>query len=85
MSARYEVAVYDCAGEFRRVECGSNWARCLEVAADMTAKYPRKFVQVVNQDAVDLDFDGLTDDEREAVDAASDVAGAATDAFRMTK
>jgi len=72
VSARYVVAVYDCAGEFEEVECGTNFAECLRVYADRRQKYDgSKVVEIFNVDSVDLDCpDGLTEDEREAVDEA---------------
>ena len=57
-SDRYVVNVYDCAGQFRETKCAER------------ARYRGKVVRVENLDRVDLGCaDGLTEDERDALEA----------------
>ena len=63
----YSVNVYDRAGEFERNECGS-FELALAVVREKRRAYPEKVVKVFNLDRCDYDTDGLTEDEREAVD-----------------
>ena len=62
----YLLTVADRAGVFQE----RNFATFGEVLAatqEARAKWPRKLVMVCNVDQCDVDSDGLTDDEREAV------------------
>lgn len=67
--SRYNVNVYDRAGEYERNECGS-FDLAVSVYSDKRRAYPDKVVTVSNYDRCDVDFDGLTAEEREAIDAA---------------
>lgn len=65
---RYVVKVFDQAGEYCEAVC-LDFAHLLKVVAYSRVRYPGKVVQACNLDNVDLGWaDGLTDDEREAVD-----------------
>lgn len=63
----YVVSVFDCAGEFDTVGA-LDFAQCLRTVAEMSARYPGKVVHASNLDRCDYDADGLSDDERDAID-----------------
>jgi hypothetical protein len=67
MSARYAMKLFDCAGEF-----SSTPAEDIYHAIELALDAPKgKLVRVVNLDNVDLGCsDGLTEDERDAVEEA---------------
>jgi hypothetical protein len=65
-AARYSVNVYDCAGEYRSTEV-PDFTAALAIYVASRARYPGKVVLVSNLDRCDYDTDGLTEDEREAV------------------
>ena len=69
MSARYAVGVYDCAGEFA-VETLATFDETVTLAARWRREYPGKVVCVSNLDRCDYDTNGLTEDERDALDEA---------------
>jgi hypothetical protein len=74
----YVVEVADCAGNFCDEHVGDSFGAALEAVKRLAAKYPAKVVVVYNLDRVDVDFDGLTDDERFASwDAVDDAVGVA--------
>lgn len=62
----YVVSTNDCAGQFDAVRVDS-FEAALTAAREFKRLYPAKVVQVSNFDRCDIDTDGLTDDEREAV------------------
>lgn len=64
---RYVVKVFDRAGEFDEIECASLYDLLVAVK-DARVRYPHKVVSAFNIDRCDCDTDGLTEDEREAVD-----------------
>lgn len=64
---KYSVGVYDCAGEYSTTSC-TDFAHLLAVVALMRRLYPGKVVQAFNLDRCDYDTNGLTEDERDAVD-----------------
>lgn len=60
----YTITVYDQAGEYTYARAEALTAAA-KVALNLRESFPRKVVQVTNEDQVDLDWpDGLTDDER---------------------
>jgi hypothetical protein len=63
---RYEVGVFDCAGRFHDETCPSFIDACME-AMHAAVKWPDKVILVANLDRADLNFDGLTDEERDIV------------------
>jgi hypothetical protein len=63
----YTVNVYDCAGEYHSVEV-SDFAAALARYGEFSSKYTGKFVQVFNLDRCDYNADGLTEDERDAIE-----------------
>ena len=68
----YFVDVYDCAGRLSQTTCTS-FTNCVEVAAMLASLYPRKAVRAFNGAQMDERFDGLTEEERDAIfDAISD-------------
>jgi hypothetical protein len=64
---KYSVGVYDCAGEFTTREVDT-FEECLSVVAEFSRLYPDKVVCAANLDRCDYDTDGLTEDEREAIE-----------------
>ena len=62
----YSVEVFDRCGTFAQVDV-ETFPEALKALEDARIKYPSKVVRVFNVDRVDLDFDGLTDEEREQV------------------
>ena len=69
MTLGYRVSVYDCAGRYNETSC-TDFAHLLSVVALMRRAYPDQVVVAINTERCDGDSDGLTDDEREAVDKA---------------
>ena len=65
----YKVVVADVAGEFDWFELGE-FDEVPALVARLRAKYPDKIVQAFNLDRCDYDTNGLTEDERDAIDAA---------------
>lgn len=63
----YSVNVYDQAGEFDSTNCAT-FEIALAMAQERQRQYPRKVVQVFNLDRCDYDTNGLTEDERDALD-----------------
>lgn len=64
---KYAVGVYDRAGEFERIEC-DGFGDVLRTVAAKRAAYPGKVVEAFNLDRCDYDTNGLTEDQREALD-----------------
>ena len=62
----YAVKVFDCAGLFASTVI-FDWDDVVWVYRTLVKKYPTKVVLVFNQDRVDLDFDGLTEEERDEI------------------
>lgn len=65
----YVVEVYDCAGVLFSARA-QDFARALIIAIDKSRQYPGLVVQMYNAEFVDIDSDGLTDDEREQISDA---------------
>jgi hypothetical protein len=64
----YSVHVYGCAGEYSETAC-PDFLSALAAYQQQRAKYRGdKVVAVFNYDRCDERFDGLTEDEREALD-----------------
>lgn len=63
----YLVGVYDRAGEYCTTSC-TDFAHLLSVVALMRRTYTDKVVRAFNMNRADYDSDGLTADERDAVD-----------------
>jgi hypothetical protein len=67
----YIVEVHDEAGLF--TEFGvEDWASCLRVVRDLAKRYPQKQVSAYNATHCEVDTDGLSDDERDALVVAVD-------------
>jgi len=71
---RYVVGVYDRYGRVSETTC-VDFAHCVEVARILARHHPNEVVRAFNLDRADLDSDGLTDEERDAV--AEAIAGEA--------
>ena len=63
----YSVNVYDQAGEFDSTKCAT-FDVALAMAQERQRQYPRKVVEVFNLDRCDYDTNGLTEEERDALD-----------------
>jgi hypothetical protein len=67
----YAVNTYDCAGQHSEARC-ETFEEALQLYRELRAKHQRgKVVAVFNLDRCDLNFDGLTEPEREALDGAA--------------
>lgn len=62
----YRVGLYDRGGEVASREAAT-FAEVLAIAAEL--RRPHAVVAVVNDNLADYDTDGLTDDEREQLEA----------------
>lgn len=71
--ADYRVEVNDRAGLYTEATAAS-WPACLALVRELARKYPDKIVCACNQDLLDVDTDGLTDDERDELVVAVDEA-----------
>jgi hypothetical protein len=71
---KYSVGLFDCAGEFAGYDTDS-FDEVLAMVAKWERQYPSKVVRVANNDRADYDTCGLTEDESDAIDAASASAG----------
>lgn len=65
----YSIHLYDRAGEYT-YETVATFHEAIKVVEKFTRQYPTKVVGAFNDDQVDAGFDGLTDDERDAIDRA---------------
>lgn len=63
----YAVNVYDCAGQYRETRC-AGFPEALAVHREERAKFPGKVVLAFNLDRCDVNTDGLTEEEREALE-----------------
>ena len=63
----YSVDLFDRAGQFSS-SIASTFAACLVLVRELSVKHPDKALVVTNLDRNDYDHDGLTDDERDAID-----------------
>ena len=67
---KYHVSVNDCAGLFCEQKV-DGFEACVALVVEFTRKYPGKVVCPSNLDRCDYDTDGLTEDERDALDEAT--------------
>lgn len=67
MRNQFSVNVYDCCGLFDWENLDS-FDLVPATVARLRAKYPGKIVQAFNNDRCDYDTNGLTEDERDAID-----------------
>lgn len=56
------VRAADCCGEFVATECSDRTA-ALALRDELQAKYPRAVVDVIDLDRVDVDCNGIIDDD----------------------
>lgn len=66
---RYVVCVFDRCGCLSET-IATDFAHAVSIAGVLTKQHPREVVRAFNNDQCDLDFDGLTDEERDAIDEA---------------
>ncbi len=71
MAHDYIIEVNDAAGLF--TEFGAeDWPSCLRVVRDLARRYPQKHVSAYNAAQLDVDTDGLTDEQRDEMIVAVD-------------
>lgn len=70
----YSIHLYDRAGEYLS-ETVATFHEAIKVVEKFTRQYPTKVLAGFNDDQVDAGFDGLTDDERDAIDRAVNEVG----------
>lgn len=66
----YQVGVYDRSGLYLEDQF-AHFAAALARLVSLRKSYPHKFVQMVRLDSANVDCDGLTEEERDAVDNAT--------------
>jgi len=71
MSDDYIIEVNDVAGLFTAL-AAEDWPSCLRVVRDLARRYPHKHVSAYNAAQLDVDTDGLTDDQRDEMIVAVD-------------
>ncbi len=59
----YQIILYDCAGEFCSWDY-ETFEDAIAVYPKIKKLYPKKVIRVFNRDKCDLNFNGLTDEER---------------------
>lgn len=73
----YSINVYDRVGEYS-TENVDSFDACLVRVGELARQYPAKVVRAFNLDGLDVDSNGLTDEENEAVwDAVNAALGVA--------
>lgn len=72
MSTRavYTVCVYDRGGDFAGPYEAATIQEAAIIAARLQGQYPLKAVRTFNTDRNDLDFDGLTEEDRDVLEVA---------------
>jgi hypothetical protein len=68
---RYSVSAYDRCGEVATFPA-EDFSRCVKFARVLAKNYPRCAIRAFNNDRCDYDTNGLTEDERDAVNDAID-------------
>lgn len=71
---RYLVQAFDREGEFASTGYFASFAECLRYVTEFAQYYQGKVIKASNVDRADLDFDGLTDEERDRVQLTIDAA-----------